>query len=217
MFSTTRISRNVKIEEIRKLRSDLQKSSINNLKRFVIFDDVEYLSENCINALLKTIEEPTVSNNFVLINNKNNSILDTLKSRTIEINIFVKNKERIEIIENLVLDFKIDTKIDYLNSFITPGSFLKFNKILIDENIEYQDRLIINIDKFLRLFKQKKNKNYLNFAIYLINQFYFKKSNIDNIDTISKERSRIINKIDQFNKLNLNQSNLITELEHSLQ
>ena len=53
------IKKNVKIEEIRNLKSTLQKSSINNLNRFVIFDDVEYLNENCVNALLKTIEEPS--------------------------------------------------------------------------------------------------------------------------------------------------------------
>ena len=48
----------VKIDDIRKLRTDIQKSSINNMYRFIIFDDVEYLNNNCVNALLKTIEEP---------------------------------------------------------------------------------------------------------------------------------------------------------------
>ena len=64
------IKKNVKIDEIRKLRINLQKSSINNLNRFVIFDDVEYLNENCVNALLKTIEEPSEINYFILINNQ---------------------------------------------------------------------------------------------------------------------------------------------------
>ena len=45
--------------------------------RFIIFDDVEYLNNNCVNALLKTIEEPIEINHFVLINNQNNNILET--------------------------------------------------------------------------------------------------------------------------------------------
>ena len=45
-----------------------------------MFDDVECLSDNCVNALLKTIEEPSDVNYFILINNKSQNILDTLKS-----------------------------------------------------------------------------------------------------------------------------------------
>ena len=85
------IKKNVKIEEIRILKSTLQKSSINNLNRFVIFDDVEYLNENCVNALLKTIEEPSMTNYFILINNQRQNILETLKSRSIEFIYFLSN------------------------------------------------------------------------------------------------------------------------------
>ena len=81
---------NVKIDDIRNLRVDLQKSSIINSSRFIIFDDVEYLNENCVNALLKTIEEPTETNYFILVNNQGKIILDTLKSRSIEITFFFK-------------------------------------------------------------------------------------------------------------------------------
>ena len=55
--------------------------------RFIIFDDVEYLNNNCVNALLKTIEEPIEINHFVLINNQNNNILETL-NHSIEILFF---------------------------------------------------------------------------------------------------------------------------------
>ena len=39
------IDKKVKIEDIRELREDLQKTSINKLPRFIIFDDVENLNE----------------------------------------------------------------------------------------------------------------------------------------------------------------------------
>ena len=44
--------------------------------------------------LLKTIEEPTEINHFILINNQNQILLDTLKSRSIEIKVFLNNKEK---------------------------------------------------------------------------------------------------------------------------
>ena len=50
---------NFKIENIRKLKTDILKTSITNKERFIIFDDIELLNKNSINALLKIIEEPT--------------------------------------------------------------------------------------------------------------------------------------------------------------
>ena len=61
---------NFNIEDIRALKTRILKSSIINKERFIIFDDIELLNKNSINALLKIIEEPTIKNNFILINNK---------------------------------------------------------------------------------------------------------------------------------------------------
>ena len=84
------VNKGIKIDQIRKLRTHLQKTSIDNKYRFIIFDDVEFLNESCVNALLKTIEEPKDANHFILINNQSNNILDTLKSRSLEIIFFFK-------------------------------------------------------------------------------------------------------------------------------
>ena len=60
---------NVKIDDIRNLRLNLQKTTIDNKVRFIILDDVEKFNLNCLNALLKTIEAPSIFNHFILINN----------------------------------------------------------------------------------------------------------------------------------------------------
>ena len=133
------IKKNIKIEEIRNLKSTLQKSSINNFNRFVIFDDVEYLSGNCVNALLKTIEEPSITNYFILINNQRQNILETLKSRSIEFIFFLSNSSKIDIIKKLLLDHKIEDKIAIKNSKLTPGNYLRYNKILLDDKININD------------------------------------------------------------------------------
>ena len=206
----------VKIDDIRKLRTDIQKSSINNMYRFIIFDDVEYLNNNCVNALLKTIEEPIEINHFVLINNQNNNILDTLKSRSIETLFFLNKLEKINIIQKLLKDFKIEEKIDLSNSSLTPGNYIKYNNIIMEDKINLNDKLIDNIKKLFRLNKLKKNIEYLNFATYLINQYYFNKakSKISQNNVYNDKRTKIIKKIYDLNNLNLNQVNLIVELEN---
>lgn len=206
--------KNVKIDDIRKLRINLQKSSISNLQRFIIFDDVEHLNTNCVNALLKTIEEPSYTNYFILINNQNNMILDTLKSRSIEILFFLNKKEKNDITKKILSDFQIEEKIDLNNSSLTPGNYLKYNKIILDEKIELNEKLIINLEKLLKLNKFKKNIDYLNFAIYLIDHHYFNKfKNSSNLFNYNDKRISIIKKIYESNQLNLNYSNLITEVE----
>ena len=209
------IKKNVKIEEIRILKSTLQKSSINNLNRFVIFDDVEYLNENCVNALLKTIEEPSMTNYFILINNQRQIILETLKSRSIEFTYFLSNSVKIDIIKKLLLDYEIEDKIDIKNSKLTPGNYLRYNKILLNDKININDDLVLNLKKLFKLNKLKKDADYLNFAIYLVDQYYFNLTkNSSKIDNINNKRINIIRKIHDASKLNLNHTNLLVELEN---
>ena len=209
------IKKNIKIEEIRNLKSTLQKSSINNFNRFVIFDDVEYLSGNCVNALLKTIEEPSITNYFILINNQRQNILETLKSRSIEFIFFLNNSLKIDIIKKLLLDHKIEDKIAIKNSKLTPGNYLRYNKILLDDKININDDLISNLKKLFKLNKLKKDEDYLSFAIYLVDQYYFNISrNSTKVDNINNKRINIIRKIHDSSKLNLNHTNLLVEIEN---
>ncbi len=210
--------KNVKIDDIRNLRLNLQKSSINNQNRFIIFDDVEHLNDNCVNALLKTIEEPSDTNSFILINNQYKELLDTLKSRSIEIMVFLNKEEKFDIINKLISEYQIEEKIDPKTSTLTPGNYLKYNKLILEEKIDINEELIFNIDKLLRLNKLKKNIDYLNFAIYLINQYYFINfKNNANISFYNNNRINIIRKLQESNKLNLNQNNLIQEIENYIQ
>ena len=101
------------------------------------------------------------------------------------------------------------------NSTLTPGIYFKYNKIVIQEKIDIYDHLIINIEKLLKLNKIKKDIDYFNFAIYLINQYYINKSkDFINIENYNNDRINIIKKLHDANKLNLNQNNLITEIEN---
>ena len=205
----------IKIDNIRELKNTLQKTSINKFNRFILFDDVEYLSNNCVNALLKSIEEPNKINHFILINNKSRPIIETLKSRSLELNIYLNKSKKLKIIENLLKDQKINNVDENLkNTALTPGEFLIFNDILNAEDISLGDNITSNVNKLFLLSKKKKNVIYINFAIYLINiHFMTKAKNNFNIDECIDRKSYIIKKLIDADKLNLNYKNTISELE----
>ena len=72
--------KNIRVDEVRKLKQNLLKTSVINQARFVILDDVETFNLSSLNALLKIIEEPSKSTHFILINNKSKPLIETIKS-----------------------------------------------------------------------------------------------------------------------------------------
>ena len=70
--------KNIKVDEMRNLKSLLTKTSISGEERFILFDDIELFSANSLNSLLKIIEEPSKNDFFVLINNKTKPLLETI-------------------------------------------------------------------------------------------------------------------------------------------
>ena len=97
--------KNVKIEDIRNLKTKIFQTTISDNPRFIILDDVELFNNNSLNALLKIIEEPTKNNYFILINNKSKPIIETIKSRCLDIKIILNESKRINIIESLIKKF----------------------------------------------------------------------------------------------------------------
>ena len=83
--------KNIDINQIRELIINLNKSSFNNKKRFILIDNIELLNVNSINALLKILEEPNENINFILINN-NKRVLPTLKSRCLNFKVFLTKR-----------------------------------------------------------------------------------------------------------------------------
>ena len=74
----------LKINDIRSLKSLLLKTNIDEGPRFIILDDVENINLNSSNALLKIIEEPSINNFFILIDNKQEDLIQTIASRCIK-------------------------------------------------------------------------------------------------------------------------------------
>ena len=205
---------NIKIDQIRDIRYQLQKSTLNNKKRFIIFDDIELFNLNCLNALLKSIEEPSIFNNFILINNQKFPIIETIKSRSIEIKFFPNGKQNNFIIENIIKDRNLKRNFDYINSSLTPGDFIVFNQICSENNININEKLVDNISVLLKLFKQTKESKYIDFSIFLVSKYYYDLTKLNSLDSnFFEKRSFVIKKIHDFRKLNLNLNNSFLDIK----
>ncbi len=200
--------KNIDINQIRDLINLTNKSSFNDKPRFILFDNIEFLNINSINALLKTLEEPSENTYFILINNQK-KILPTLKSRCLEYKISLTNLESLLILQNLLDDkpFNIINK-RLMNYYFTPGNIYKLiefsniNKInLIDINLKDLLSTLIN-DQYY------KNEPSIKFIIYDLIEFFLRSYASSNNSYLY---SYFINKINNMRKFNLDEESFFIE------
>ena len=205
----------IKVEDARNLKLKILKKSNNNLPRFIILDDVELFNKNSLNALLKTIEEPSKNNFFILINNLQYPILETIKSRSLETKFFLPLNKRIFIINCLIKKYKLkNIIIDYENIEITPGHFILFHILCEENKIDLNKNYLKNINILIKLFKKTKSRYYILLINFIIENFFHTKikSGQKNINDLIKERLYVSKTIDNFLVYNLTQNSFINSI-----
>jgi len=210
--------KNVKIEDIRDLKSTVLKTTILKKERFIILDDIELFNKNTLNALLKIIEEPALNNYFVLINSRTKPLIETICSRSLEIKILLTNETRIKVIESLIKINNLEVFIDFNSSNLTPGNFLLFNKIFEENKINIDEDFLKNLETLLNLYKKNKNINLINIILFLTDYYFYnlqEKKN-DNIEKVIENKSFVISNINKFITYNLNQNSLINAINNKL-
>ena len=210
--------KSVKIEDIRNLKTKILQSTISKRDRFIIFDDIELFNQNSLNALLKLIEEPSQKNYFFLINNKGKPLLETIKSRAVEIKIILNEKQRLNIIDNLVNFYKLDLILDPKTSYLSPGNFVKFNFICKEYNILPTSSFIKNLSLLLDIYKKKKDILIINLLFYLADQYliHIKDKNLIKNDKIFEIKNFIMSNLNNFILYNINQISLINAINEKL-
>jgi len=205
--------KNIDINQIRDLISNLNKSSFNSKPRFVLIDNIDLLNINSINALLKILEEPNDNIIFILINN-NKKVLPTLKSRCLNFKISLTNVQSINII-NKILNKNIFDSVskELINFYSTPGELYKLiifsNEIDINlESISLREFISLIISK-----KYYKKESSIKNLIYSMIEYYFRiNTSIDNTKLI-KFHNYFLNKINDTKKFNLDEESLFIEFE----
>ena len=208
--------KNIDINQIRELIINLNKSSFNKKKRFVLIDNIETLNLNSINALLKILEEPNENINFILINN-NKRLLPTLKSRCLNFKVFLTKDQSIKIVNHLLNDDIsniINNKLfDY---YVTPGKLLKLIKLSEEYNLDLvKFDLKTTLITMLKDKIYKKNKSTTE-IIYSFIEFYFRNNiSCENI-SILKSYHYFLEKINNTKIYNLDEETLFMEFEDKI-
>jgi len=210
--------KSVKIEDIRNLKKQILQSTISKKDRFIIFDDIELFNQNSLNALLKIIEEPSQKNYFFLINNKEKPLIETIKSRTLEVKIILNEKQRLEIINQLVNLHKLDLILDPKFSQLSPGNFVKFNFICKEYDILPTNNFEKNLSLLLNLYKKTKDILMINLLFYLTEQYLknIKDKNLIKNDKIFEIKNYIFDNLNNFIFYNINQKSLINAINEKL-
>ncbi len=210
--------KNIKVADIRDLKSTILKTTISEKKRFIVLDDVELFNTNSLNALLKIIEEPFSNNYFILINNKAKPLIETIYSRSLEIKILLTNTKRIKVIESLIKKDNLKVFIDFNSLNLTPGNFLLFNRICEENKINADEDFLINLKILLDLYKKDKNINLINLILFFTDYYFYNLhvKKINNIEKAIENKSFVINNIDKFVTYNLNQNSLINAISNKL-
>ncbi len=208
--------KNIDINQIRELIINLNKSSFNNKKRFVLIDNIELLNLNSINALLKILEEPNENINFILINN-NKRVLPTLKSRCLNFKIFLTKDQSIRIINQLLND-DINTIINnkLFDYYATPGKLFKLIKLSEEYDLDLAKfDLNTTLTTIIKDKIYKKDKS-ITEIIYSFIELYFRNNiSIENISLINSYHY-FLEKINNTRTYNLDEEILFMEFEDKI-
>ncbi len=206
--------KNIDINQIRELIINLNKSSFNKKKRFILIDNIELL--NSINALLKILEEPNENINFILINN-NKRVLSTLKSRCLNFKVFLTKDQSISVVNKLLNDDVnniINNKLfDY---YSTPGKLFKLIKLSEEYDLDLINFNLKTTLKTLMKDKVYKKDKSINEIIYSFIELYFR-NNISNENiSLLKSYHYFLEKINNTKIYNLDEETLFMEFEDKI-
>ncbi len=216
LIDITSEKKNIDLNQIRELISNLNKSSFNNKPRFVLIDNVEFLNINSVNALLKTLEEPSINVFFILINN-NKKLLSTITSRCINFKITLNNDENLNI-ANKLLNGNLYEKInkDLINYYSTAGNIYNLYKFAQTNDL---DICKLNLKDFLKILIREnyyKKNDFMKYFIFDFVEYYFIKKNFSLPSKINEKYNYFLKKISDTKRFNLDEDTLFMEFEDQI-
>ena len=176
LLSKNKEKKSIEVDQIRNMINFLNKSSFNNNKKIILIDGAENLNLNSSSALLKSLEDTSGNNLFILTNNINKNLIDTIKSRCINFKLNFNYSECPNII-NDYFDSDLYTKLndDFKLSIISPDFLINHINFLNDYKLDYNSTDIKSLIKYVIKNKCYKKSEFikLNFQSYI--EIYFTK------------------------------------------
>jgi DNA polymerase-3 subunit delta' len=211
--------KNIEISQIRQMINYTNKSSFNEIPRFILIDNIENLNKNSSNALLKIIEEPNENIFFILIHNNNKRILPTLKSRCLTFKINLSFKQTVDIC-NFLLNENLLNLInnDLINYYSTPGDFINLINFGKEKKIDLMEFTLVSFLYYLIDNNYYKKDKFIKDLIISYIELYFLKSY-----QLSNTKNKILDiyyyftkKINNTNTFNLDDESLFLEFKSKL-
>ena len=177
---TGKIKTNITIDQIRRLKTFLNSTSIiQNSSKIVIVDSADYLNINSANSMLKILEEPKENTYIFLISNQISLLLPTIRSRCLKIKFNTHNltnftniiKDNIDEISNEEINFYFEltygspgtTILYYNNDFL--DIFQLSIKCLLSNDLD-DDK--INLSNILSKLTNDEFNNYLSMLKFIL-------------------------------------------------
>src|ERR1035437_10064417 len=130
----------IKIEDIRFLLSRVQLMAYEGRTKVFIIRNIELMTHDAANALLKTLEEPAANTLMILTTSVPESNLDTIKSRCHIIKFFPTSVNRIS---KLLMDEGIKPQDAHFLAVYSEGSLGKTRKLIL-QNIISRRRMVLD-------------------------------------------------------------------------
>tara|TARA_X000000950_G_scaffold216942_1_gene261066 strand:- start:319 stop:1251 length:933 start_codon:yes stop_codon:yes gene_type:complete len=207
----------IEISKIREIFNFTSKTSFSNKKRIVLIDNVEKMSINASNALLKILEEPSTNLFFILIHSSHKKIKSTINSRCIKFNFFINESEKEKIINNVIdNEFYAVLSSDFKIRYLPPKFYIDLHDFIKKEKFELDE---LNINSFLDYIFNKRNylkDNFIseNLQILIEICFYKKILSRKNFKNDYKSFKQTMNKINNMNKFNLDKDSSLLEIKN---
>ena len=133
---TGKIKSNITIDQIRRLKTFLNSTSIiQNSSKIVIVDTADYLNINSANSMLKILEEPKENTYIFLISNQISLLLPTIRSRCLKLKF---NTHQLTNFTNIIKDQINEISNEEINFYFeltygSPGTtILYYNNDFLD-------------------------------------------------------------------------------------
>ncbi len=229
---TGKIKSNITIDQIRRLKTFLNSTSIiQNSSKIVIVDSADYLNISAANSMLKILEETNENTYIFLISNQISLLLPTIRSRCLKIKFNTHHltnftniiKDQVDEISNEEINFYFEltygspgTTILYYNNDFLDIYQLSI-KCLLSNDLD-DDK--INLSNILSKLTNDEFNNYLSmfkFILIVANRLKVNKDdksmvnmpNYLDLESLSENLTKK-NLIDRFDYLNNNQKELFS-------
>lgn len=145
----------IKIDQIRNMQNKIAEKPINSYYKIYVINDVELMTQEAQNCLLKTLEEPPEYIIIILITSNENKVLNTIKSRCMKL--YFNNLENKDIEKILKEQFNMaDISEAFLNA--VSGS-VKKALLIKEKSSEYEQ-----INKLFDIIDKENLVNFINSA-----------------------------------------------------